>query len=399
MSVSNREIESKTRGFAPAERIGSVSEYYFSKKLREIAALNAAGQDIISLGVGGPDRPPHESVIDRLCNEAQVESNHSYQSYVGIPELRAAMAKWYKARYGVELNPTNEILPLIGSKEGILHISMAFLNAGDGVLVPNPGYPTYTSVSKLLQAEVFTYELAEESGWMPDFEALERLPLDKIKLMWVNYPNMPTGTNATRELNEKLVAFARRHSIIVVCDNPYSMILNPAPMSLLEVEGAKECCIELNSLSKSLNMSGWRVGMLSTNPTFVEWILRVKSNIDSGMFRPLQLAAVEALELGDEWYRDLNEMYGRRRKIAAKIMNAIGCRFDENQVGLFLWGKIADDEISAEVLCDKVLDQARVFVTPGFIFGSQGERYVRISLCATEERMEEALSRIEESIK
>ncbi len=383
--------------FAPAERICSVSEYYFSRKLREIAQLNAAGRDIISLGVGGPDRPPHESVIERLCGESHDDSNHSYQSYVGIAPLREAMAKWYDARYGVVLNPANEILPLIGSKEGILHISMAFLNAGDGVLVPNPGYPTYTSVSRLVGAEIFSYDLAEEGGWMPDFEALERLPLERIKLMWVNYPNMPTGTNATRELYEELVAFARKHSIVVVCDNPYSMILNPSPMSILEVEGARECCIELNSLSKSLNMSGWRVGMLSTNATFVEWILRVKSNVDSGMFKPLQLAAVEALALGDEWYRDQNAIYAKRREVASRIMAAIGCRYDESQVGLFLWGRIGDDEESAEVLCDRILNDARVFVTPGFIFGTQGARYVRISLCATEERMEEALGRIKKA--
>ncbi len=383
--------------FTPAKRIQEVSEYYFSKKLREIAQLNSKGLDIISLGVGGPDRPPHNSVIDSLCRESHNENNHSYQSYVGIPELRTAMSKWYKARYNVELNPTNEILPLIGSKEGILHISMAFLNPGDGVLVPNPGYPTYSSVSRLVQAELFTYELSEQSGWMPDFEALERLPLDKIKLMWVNYPNMPTGTNATQEVYEKLVAFARKHSIIVVCDNPYSMILNPSPMSILEIEGARECCIELNSLSKSLNMAGWRIGMLSTNSTFVEWILRVKSNVDSGMFKPLQLAAVEALELGDDWYRDLNDMYARRRVIAAKIMDQLGCTFDPKQVGLFLWARIPECESSAESLCDKVLDDARVFITPGFIFGSQGYRYVRISLCATEARMEEALNRIKKA--
>ncbi|MFI3248160.1 MAG: aminotransferase class I/II-fold pyridoxal phosphate-dependent enzyme [Rikenellaceae bacterium] len=380
--------------FSPAKRIQEVSEYYFSKKLREIAQLNGKGLDIISLGVGGPDRPPHESVIERLCAESKQDNNHSYQSYVGIPELREAMSKWYNARYRVELNSTTEIMPLIGSKEGIMHISMAFLNPGDGVLVPNPGYPTYSSVSRLVQAELFTYELSEQSGWMPDFEALERLPLEKIKLMWVNYPNMPTGTNATYELYEKLVVFARKHSIVVVCDNPYSLILNPAPKSILEIEGARECCIELNSLSKSMNMAGWRIGMLSTNATFVEWILRVKSNVDSGMFKPLQQAAVEALSLGDDWYRDLNEMYGKRRVIAAKIMDQLGCTFDPAQVGLFLWGRIPEGEVNSETLCDKVLDGARVFITPGFIFGSQGDRYVRISLCATEERMEEALERI-----
>ncbi len=380
--------------FQPAQRIEQVSEYYFSKKLREIAELNAQGLDIISLGVGGPDRAPDESVIEELCEQSHNPSNHSYQSYVGIPELREAMSGWYRARYGVELNPVNEILPLIGSKEGILHISMAFLNAGDGVLVPNPGYPTYSSVSRLLQAELFPYELAPERGWMPDFEALERLPLERIKLMWVNYPNMPTGTDATREVLEQLVAFGRKHNIIIVCDNPYSMILNPRPMSILEVEGARECCIELNSLSKSLNMSGWRVGMLSTNSTFVEWILRVKSNIDSGMFKPLQLAAVKALQLGDEWYEQLNAIYAERREVAAEIMREIGCTFDERQVGLFLWGRIAEDELSSEAVCDRILESARVFVTPGFIFGSQGDRYVRISLCATKERMQEALNRV-----
>ncbi len=380
--------------FTPAQRISIVKEYYFSKKLREIAQLVAAGHDIISLGVGGPDRPPHETVIDRLCVESHVASNHSYQSYVGIPPLREAMSSWYKNRYGVELNPANEIMPLIGSKEGITHISMAFLNEGDGVLIPNPSYPTYSSVSRLVGADLFEYELSAESGWMPDFETLERLPLERIKLMWVNYPNMPTGANATVELFEKLVAFARRHSIIVVCDNPYSMILNPSPHSILEVEGAKECCIELNSLSKSLNMSGWRMGMLSSNKQFVEWILRVKSNVDSGMFKPLQLAAVEALALGDDWYRELNEIYAKRRIVAAKILGALNCTFDESQVGLFLWGRVSDDEESGVALCDKVLDRAEVFITPGMVFGSQGERYVRVSLCATEERMEEALSRI-----
>ncbi|MFI3318712.1 MAG: aminotransferase class I/II-fold pyridoxal phosphate-dependent enzyme [Rikenellaceae bacterium] len=385
--------------FRPAQRIEQVSEYYFSRKLREIAALNAAGADVISLGVGGPDRPPHESVVERLCEEAHKDNNHSYQPYTGIPQLRESIASWYKSRYGVELEAHKEILPLIGSKEGILHISMAFLNAGDGVLVPNPGYPTYSSVSNLVQAQIFPYELSEESGWMPDFEALEKLPLESIKLMWVNYPNMPTGTNATRELLERLVDFARRHSIIVVNDNPYSQILNPSPMSILEIEGAKECCIELNSLSKSLNLSGWRVGMLSTNSTFIEWILRVKSNIDSGMFRPLQLAACEALALGEEWYQSLNEIYSSRRKVAAQIMESLGCSYDKDQVGLFLWGKVPESAISAEKLCDRVLDEARVFITPGFIFGSQGAQYIRISLCATEERMGEALERINQNLK
>ncbi len=380
--------------FRPAERIEQVSEYYFSKKLREIAALNAAGRDIISLGIGGPDRAPAESVIDRMCEESRVESNHSYQSYIGIVELREAMSEWYKRVYGAEFNPVSEILPLIGSKEGILHITMAFVNPGDGVLIPNPGYPTYSAVSRLAQAEVFGYDLTAESGWMPDFEALERLPLERVKLMWVNYPNMPTGTNGSRELYEKLVAFAKKHSIVVVNDNPYSLILNPTPMSIMQVEGARECCIELNSLSKSHNMAGWRVGMMVSNPKFIEWVLRVKSNVDSGMFRPLQLAASEALTLGAEWDEELNGEYALRREIAAEILAELKCTFDPKQVGLFLWARVADGEESAESLCDRVLDEARVFITPGFIFGDQGVRYVRISLCAKQDKMREALERI-----
>ncbi|MFI3328831.1 MAG: aminotransferase class I/II-fold pyridoxal phosphate-dependent enzyme [Rikenellaceae bacterium] len=387
--------------FSPAKRIEEVSEYYFSMKLRQIAQLNAAGRDIISLGIGGPDRPPHDEVIESLCCEARKADNHSYQSYTGIQPLRDAMCDWYKTRYGVAVDSSKEILPLIGSKEGIMHISMAFVNAGDAVLVPNPGYPTYSSVSRLVQAEIIPYELSEERGWMPDFGALESLDAVKggrVKLMWVNYPNMPTGANATKELYQKLVDFAQRNSIVVVCDNPYSQVLNPTPMSILEIEGAKECCIELNSLSKSLNMAGWRVGMLATNATFVEWILRVKSNVDSGMFKPLQLAAVEALKLGDEWYKELNEVYASRRKVAAKIMQRLGCAYDENQVGLFLWGKVADGVESGEALCDRALDEARVFITPGFIFGSKGARYIRISLCATEQKMEEALERIDKAM-
>ncbi|MFI3302136.1 MAG: aminotransferase class I/II-fold pyridoxal phosphate-dependent enzyme [Rikenellaceae bacterium] len=387
-------VQTQCCNFRPAERIERVSEYYFSKKLREIAELNAKGRDIISLGVGGPDRPPHDSIIDRLCAESHVASNHSYQSYVGIPELRASMSVWYKRIYGAEFSPTTEILPLIGSKEGIMHITMAFINPGDGVLVPNPGYPTYSSVSKLAQAELYNYDLTEANDWLPDFEALEKLPLDKIKLMWVNYPNMPTGRNGSIELYEKLVAFGRKHSIIIVNDNPYSRILNPTPMSIMQVEGARECCIELNSLSKSHNMAGWRVGMLVTNPIFVEWILRVKSNVDSGMFKPLQLAAAEAMTLEQEWNDELNAEYAARRVVAAEIMAEMGCTFDTKQVGLFLWGRIPEGAESAEVLCDKVLDDARVFITPGFIFGSQGDRYVRISLCATKPKMREALERI-----
>ena len=379
----------------PANRVNNVSEYYFSKKLKEIAELNSRGLDIISLGIGGPDRPPHSDTIEALCAESRRPDAHSYQPYVGIPELRRAFADWYARWYGVTLDPQKEIQPLIGSKEGILHISLAFLNAGDGVLVPNPGYPTYSSVSRLAEAEIFTYDLDESNGWQPDFEQLEALPLDRIKLMWVNYPNMPTGANASMELFAKLVDFGKRHHIVIVNDNPYSFILNKQPISILSVPGAKDICIEMNSLSKSHNMAGWRIGMLASNPQFVEWILRVKSNIDSGMFRPLQTAAIQALSCGQEWYDEINRVYRARRDVAEKIMQTLGCSYDPSQVGLFVWGRIPDEALDAESLADEILYNAHVFVTPGFIFGSRGNRYIRISLCASEERMREALQRIE----
>lgn len=379
----------------PANRVNNIKEYYFSKKLKEVAELNAQGRDIISLGIGGPDRQPSAEVIETLITQAQVATNHSYQPYVGIPQLREGFARWYSKWYGVTLNPKTEIQPLIGSKEGILHISLAFLNPGDGVLVPNPGYPTYTSVSKLAEAEIYPYDLTEEGGWMPDFEQLETLPLDKIKLMWVNYPHMPTGTPATKELFEKLVAFGRKHNIVIVNDNPYSFILNDNPMSLLGVDGAKDIAIEMNSLSKSHNMAGWRIGMVASNPTFINWILKVKSNIDSGQFKPMMLAAAKALEAGKEWYDEVNRVYADRRKLAEKIMKSMRCTFDANQRGLFLWGRIPDDVESAEALTDRVLYEGNVFITPGFIFGSNGDRYVRISLCATAANMQRALQRVE----
>ena len=385
---------SKCKEIVPADRVQTVSEYFFSKKLREVAALRAQGMDIISLGIGGPDRPPHAKVVERLCEESRRDDTHSYQSYVGIPELRKAFAEWYERSYGVQLNPESEIQPLIGSKEGILHTTLAFVNKGDGVLVPNPGYPTYTSVSRLAEAEIFTYDLCEESGWQPDFEALERLPLERIKLMWVNYPNMPTGARATKETMQRLVDFGRRHGIVICNDNPYSFILNEQPESLLAIEGAKDVCIEMNSLSKSHNMAGWRVGMLAAKPEFVLWILRVKSNIDSGMFRPLQLAAVEALGCDDEWYVALNAEYAERRKIAEQIMEAVGCSYDPNQVGLFLWGRIPEQMQDGVQLADMLLYELGIFVTPGMVFGSNGDRYIRISLCATQERMREALERV-----
>lgn len=379
----------------PANRVNNISEYYFSKKLKEIAELNARGLDIISLGIGGPDRPPHPETIETLCTESRKSDVHGYQPYIGLPELRRAFADWYNRWYNVTLDPQKEIQPLIGSKEGILHISLAFLNAGDGVLVPNPGYPTYSSVSRLAEAEIFTYDLDENNHWQPDFKQLESLPLDRIKLMWVNYPNMPTGAKASMELFTKLVDFGKRHNIIIVNDNPYSFILNDSPTSILSVEGAKEVCIELNSLSKSHNMAGWRIGMLASNSRFVEWILRVKSNIDSGMFRPLQLAAVEALRCDDDWYAELNRVYARRRTIAERIMTALGCRFDPSQTGLFLWGEVPAGKTDGAHLADRLLYEADVFVVPGFVFGCNGRKYIRLSLCATEERMTEALERIE----
>lgn len=379
----------------PAKRLETVQEYYFSRKLKEVAEMNAKGLDVISLGIGSPDMPPSENTIKKLCETAPLPNVHGYQPYVGIPELRQGFADFYKRWYGVELNPNIEIQPLIGSKEGILHVTLAFVNPGEKVLVPNPGYPTYSSLSTLLGAEVVYYDLKEDQNWQPDFEALENMDLTDVKLMWVNYPNMPTGANASVELLEKLVAFAKKHNIVVVNDNPYSLILNRKPLSIMQIEGAKDCCIEFNSMSKSHNMPGWRVGMIAANPTFVQWILKVKSNIDSGMFRPLQLAAAEALHNEDSWHEAMNiDLYGKRRAVAEQIMDILGCTYDKNQVGMFVWGKIPAELSDVEQLTEKILHEARVFITPGFIFGSNGARYIRISLCATEEKLKEALERI-----
>ena len=383
------------RSIQPAERLGLVSEYYFSRKLKEVARLNAEGQDIISLAIGSPDMPPSEQTVAKLCEVARRPDAHGYQPTMGTPELRQAMAAFYRRWYGVELDPETEILPLIGSKEGILHVTLAFVNPGDEVLVPNPGYPTYTSLSRLLGAKVVNYDLNEADGWQPDLDSLERMDLSRVRLMWTNYPNMPTGGNARMETYERLVEFARRHSIVVVNDNPYSFILNEHPISLLQVPGAKECCIEFNSMSKSHNMPGWRVGQCSSNETFISWILKVKSNIDSGTFRGIQLAAAAAYGNDAEWHRQANvETYRRRRVYAEDIMKALGCTFDPSQVGMFLWGRIPDSYPDAEVLTERVLHEARVFITPGFIFGSNGRRYIRISLCAKDEKLQEALQRI-----
>lgn len=388
--------EDKDCKIVPADRVNSVQEYYFSKKLKEVAEMNAAGKNVINLGIGSPDLPPSDETIETLCQHARNANEHGYQPYVGIPELREAFAGWYKKWYGVELNPKNEIQPLIGSKEGILHISLAFLNPGDGVLVPNPGYPTYSSVSNLVQARLIPYELKEELGWQPDFEELEKMDLSNVKLMWTNYPNMPTGANASVELYQKLVDFGRKHHIIICNDNPYSFILNKHPLSILSIEGAKDICIEMNSMSKAHNMPGWRMAMLASNAQFVQWVLKVKSNIDSGQFKPMQYAAVEALAAPQAWYDRMNEVYRSRRALAGEIMHTLGCTYDEKQVGMFLWGRIPESYSGSEELADKVLYDANVFLTPGFIFGSKGNRFIRISLCCNQDMLAEALRRIKE---
>lgn len=389
-------MEDKAFEIIPAQRLEGVQEYYFSRKLKEVAQMNAEGQNVISLGIGSPDLPPSDETIRVLCEESVKANVHGYQPYVGIPELREAMAYFYKRWYNVTLDPKSEIQPLIGSKEGILHVTLAFVNPGDQVLIPNPGYPTYTSLSRLLGAEIVNYDLREDNGWQPDFEALEQMDLSRVKLMWTNYPNMPTGASATLELYQKLVDFARRHGIVVVNDNPYSLILNEHPISLLQIEGAKACCIEFNSMSKSQNMPGWRVGWISTNAQFIQWILKVKSNVDSGMFRPLQLAAAQAFHNSDEWHTEHNiNLYARRRALAEKIMHCLGCTFDPTQVGMFLWGRIPDHYKDVEELTERILHEAKVFITPGFIFGSNGARYIRISLCAKEAQLQEALQRIQ----
>lgn len=386
----------KSINICPSERVNSVSEYYFSKKLAEVAKLKSEGKKIISLAIGGPDCPPAQEVIDELCVQSCNPNNHSYQNTRAIPELRYAFAKWYEQYYGVTLDDESELLPLIGSKEGIIHVSLAFLNHKDKVLVPNPGYPTYTSATKIAGGIPIPYNIKSENGWQPDFDELEEL-VDKnndIKLMWVNYPHMPTGASARQDVMQKLVNFGEEHSIVIVNDNPYSFILNDNPTSILEIPGAKNICIEMNSLSKSHNMAGWRVAMLASNREFIQWILRIKSNVDSGQFRPVMLAAVKALSMGKDWYDSLNQTYYSRRKWAEKIMNELNCDFDKSQRGLFLWGKIPDSMPSGEWLSDKLLYEADVFITPGFIFGSNGDRYVRISLCSPETDFVEACKRI-----
>jgi aspartate/methionine/tyrosine aminotransferase len=378
----------------PALRTASVKEYYFSKKLKQIDEMRASGADIINLGIGSPDMAPSENTLDRLNEEARKPSSHGYQSYIGIPELRKGFASWYKKYFDVSLDPENEILPLMGSKEGIMHISMAFVNPGDEVLVPDPGYPAYGAVTNLVGGIVRTYGLEEINGWLPDLDALDKSDLKNVKLMWINYPHMPTGAGASKELFEKLVSFGLRHNILICNDNPYSFILNNNHLSILAANGAKEIAIELNSMSKSHNMAGWRIGMAAGNREYLSEILKVKSNMDSGMFRPLQAAAAEALSNPGSWYDGINAVYKKRRQIVEKIMDTLNCTFDKMQSGLFVWGKIPDNIENCEIFVDRVLEDAHVFLTPGSIFGNNGRRYIRISLCAREEVLLKARERL-----
>lgn len=393
----------------PAKRTSSVKEYFFSRKQKELDALNAEraarGEDrIISLGIGAPDGMPPLPAIEALVKAAPEPGNHVYQNYKGLPVLRQAFADWYSRYYGVTFDPGSNIQPLVGSKEGILLISLTFVNPGDKVLVPDPGYPTYTSSARLAGAEILTYDLLEENHWWPDFDALERMDLEGVKVMWTNYPNMPTGAKATPEIYQRLVDFGLRHKILIVNDNPYSFILTDKPLSILAVPRAMECCLELNSLSKSHNMSGWRIGMVAGAPEMISEILKVKSQMDSGMFKPLQLAAVEALNQSPEWFAKLNSEYVRRRVAAGRIFDTLGAVYDHDTAGLFLWGRVpsgyAKDGMSAgEVISERVLHQAGVFITPGFIFGKNGENYIRVSLCATTEVLEAAERRIRDNIQ
>ena len=380
-----------------ANRTESVSEYYFSRKLKEIAAMNAersarGEEPVINLGIGSPDGMPPMEAIEALCESAREPGNHAYQSYVGLPQLRQAFAEWYRKWYGVELDPGSQIQPLVGSKEAVLLISLAFLDKGDKVLVPDPGYPTYSSASKLVEAEILTYDLREDNGWWPDFEALERMDLEGVKIMWTNYPNMPTGASASEELYAKLVDFGRRHGILICNDNPYSFILNDRPLSILAQPGAMDCCLELNSLSKAHNMAGWRIGMVASDAEVIAQILKVKSQMDSGMFKPLQLAAVQALAQGPDWFRELNDEYRRRRILAGEIFDMLGVTYDKNSSGMFLWGKVSTAD--GRQLSDRILYEAGVFITPGFIFGKNGEEYIRISLCSKPQVLKQASERI-----
>jgi LL-diaminopimelate aminotransferase len=377
-----------------SKRLNGIGEYYFSQKLREIEELNKAGKNIINLGIGSPDMPPHPEVIKKLQDECAKPTVHAYQGYKGSPVLRKAISDWYKTWYQVELNPDSEILPLIGSKEGIMHICMTYLDKGDEVLVPNPGYPTYRSAVKLAGGKCVEYKLTQKNNYEPDFDKLEKKKLKKVKLMFVNYPQMPTGKLPSKKLFEKLVSFGKKYNILIIHDNPYSFILNDNPQSLLSIEGAEDCVLELNSLSKSHNMAGWRVGMLCGAKERIEEVLRFKSNMDSGMFLPVQLAAAKALGLGKEWYDEVNEVYRKRREKVFELLQLLGCEFSTEQAGLFVWAKIPSSYKDGHVLSDEILYKSNVFITPGGIFGNAGEKYIRVSLCNPEEKFEEAIQRI-----
>lgn len=378
-----------------AKKLENINEYYFSMKLKQIAEMRAAGKSVINLGIGNPDQSPSEDSINALKNSADNPKNHGYQSYVGIPQLRKAMSDFYAKTYDVKLNPDNEILPLLGSKEGISHISHAFLNPNDKVLVPNPGYPTYVSATYLAGAIPVFYDLDEKNGWLPDFSKVSENDLNEAKLLWINYPNMPTGAKGTREGFEKLIALAKKHRFLVVNDNPYSLILNEdQPVSILQIAGAREVCVELNSLSKSHNLAGARIGMVCGQADYLNTILKVKSNVDSGTYLPIQDLAISALSNSDEWHEERNEVYRQRRAFAYQILDELGCVYQTNQVGMFIWAKIPDSAKSAEELSDKILHEANVFITPGMIFGSNGERFVRVSLCSPQEDLQESLRRI-----
>jgi LL-diaminopimelate aminotransferase len=377
-----------------AERLGTVKEYYFSRKLKEIGEMKANGAHVLNLGIGNPDMPPSEDTILKLRESALNPRNHGYQGYTGIPELRQGFSDFYRKYYDVILNPDNEILPLIGSKEGIMHISMAFLNPGDSVLIPDPGYPTYKAVSMLMQANIIPYDLTEKNNWQPDFDLLNRMDLTNVKIMWVNYPNMPTGQPANMELFRKLIDFGKKHHILICNDNPYSFILSKKPLSILSISGAKEIAIELNSLSKSHNMAGWRIGMAASSPEIISTVLRVKSNMDSGMFRPLQLAAAEALKADELWFDSVNDAYAERRQIVYDILDALNCSYDKEAEGMFVWAQVPEKYNGAEELSEYLLQKAHVFITPGFIFGDNGKDYLRISLCSDKEMLKESLDRI-----
>lgn len=375
-----------------AKRLETVQEYYFSRKLKEVRQLMSEGKPIINMGIGSPDLAPHSSVIEAIQNAMFDDKAHEYQSYQGLPELRQGFANFYKNQFDVDLDFNLEMLPLMGSKEGIMHISLAFLNEGDEVLIPNPGYPTYASVTELVQAKAVYYDLKEDNNWQPDFEALEKTDLSKVKLMWVCYPHMPTGANGTLELYKKLIDFGKKHKILIVNDNPYSFVLNDNPISILQVEGAKEIALELNSLSKTFNMAGWRVGMVLGNSKFIDAILKVKSNMDSGMFYGIQKGAIEALKLGKDWFESQNEIYTKRRNLIFQLAEKLECKFDKNSVGLFVWAKLPAG-IQSEEFIDNLLYEKHLFITPGTIFGSNGEGYIRFSLCVKEENIVEAIKR------